>query len=181
MKRFLLILLLGMAGLWTASAQKADIYTASEDKLSFAWGAEGGAAIDMTSQDMSSVDFNIAFGMRRGWMKFLGLGVQADINVSGSSRQYPAYLVFRTNFSKRPSLFFWELKGGVSFNYYQDNQHKTGAYASTGAGVVLASGKNFSSHLTLSYAFVEQNILSPKNDIYYKNLHCVSVKLGIDF
>ena len=40
-----------------------------EIKVRFAWGADLGSSIDMSANDMSSIDLSLAFGMRRGWIE----------------------------------------------------------------------------------------------------------------
>jgi len=79
-------------------------------KTHFAWGADFGASIDLGGDEMTCIDFDVMFGMRRGWIKFLGIGAQADIMVSNSCRSFPLYAEFRTNFRNSPSILFWDLK-----------------------------------------------------------------------
>ena len=90
----------------------------------FTWGASAGASIDMSGNDMSTVDFEISFGMRRGWINFLGIGAEADIMVSNSCRSFPLFAELRTNFTDRPTLAFWDIKLGASLNYLEHNQDR---------------------------------------------------------
>ena len=108
MRRFLFVLMAVIAAV-SAVAEKPSI--------KFTWGADAGASIDLSGNDMSAVDFNAVFGMSRGWINFLGLGVEADIMISNSCRSYPIYVNFRTNFQNKPSLLFWDVKLGTSLNY----------------------------------------------------------------
>ena len=151
-------------------------------KIVFAWGGDVGASIDMSGNDMSSIDFNLAFGIRRGWIKFLGVGAQADIYVSNSCRSYPIYALLRTNFVERDTRVFWEVKGGMSLNYLEHNHHQTGIFGSTGVGMRLASGRSFSSYLVLAYTFLQRRkIIGPEMTHDFTDLHCASVRLGIVF
>lgn len=148
----------------------------------FAWGADAGASIDLSGNDMSTVDIDLNFGMRRGWINFLGVGAQADIMVSNSCRSYPIYLNFRTNFSNRPTLLFWDLKGGVSLNYLEHNHRQTGVYGSTGLGVNLAHSDKFSSHLVLAYTYRQRKTLEgPEMTHYFHSISYASVKIGVTF
>ncbi len=150
-------------------------------KVQFAWGGDFGASIDMSGNDMSTIDFDIAFGMKRGWINFLGLGVQASIPISNSCRSFPIYLLFRSNFTDRPTRLFWELKAGASLNYLEHNHQQTGAYGSTGLGIRLASGRKFSSHLVIGYSYIQRRRIVGELTHDFKDLHFASVRLGIVF
>ena len=41
---------------------------AEKPSIKFTWGADAGASIDLSGNDMSAVDFNAVFGMSRGWI-----------------------------------------------------------------------------------------------------------------
>lgn len=151
-------------------------------KVRFAWGADIGASIDMSGNDMSSVDFDIALGMKRGWLNFLGIGAQANLSVSNSCRSFPLFLLFRTNFTDRPTRVFWELKGGASLNYLEHNHQQTGIYGSTGIGIRLASSRNFSSHMTLGYTYIQRRkIVGTEMTHNFTDLHFATVKIGVTF
>lgn len=180
MKRIYLILTLLALAIGTCAAQPA--VTPEKPKVTFAWGGDAGASIDMSGNDMSSIDLALAFGLKRGWINFLGVGAQADIAVSNSCRSYPLFLLFRTNFTDRPTRLFWELKGGASLNYLEHNHRQTGAYGSTGVGIRLASGKNFSSHLVLAYTFLQRRrIVGVEMTHDFTDLHLASVRIGVTF
>lgn len=148
----------------------------------FAWGANVGAAIDMSGNDMSAIELSLAVGMRWKGLKFLGLGVQSEVMVSNSRRSYPIYVQVRTNFRDDPSLFFWDIRGGLSINYLEDNLKQTGAYFSTGLGIVLAHSARFSSHMILGYEFHSRTDIDTEERLYsFPNLHAVVVKLGVAF
>lgn len=179
MKKLLLILAIAICG---TALQAQDKGSTTKPKIEFAWGADMGASIDMSANDMSTVDVDIVLGMRRGWINFLGLGVQADIMVSNSCRSYPLFLLFRTNFSNRPTRLFWEVRGGTSLNYLEHNHQQTGGFASTGVGINLASGRSFSSHLVIGYSWVQRKrIVGTEMTHNFTDLHFAMVKLGIVF
>ncbi len=155
---------------------------AKRTPVEFAWGAGAGASIDMSANDMSAVDFDIYFGMRRTWIQFLGVGAQADIMVSNSCRSYPLFLAFRTGFRNSPTRVFMELKGGVALNYLEHNHRQTGGYAFGGLGVRLASGPHFSSHIVLGYSWIQRKQVIGTEMIHnFTDLHYATVKIGVTF
>lgn len=127
-------------------------------RLAFAWGGDVGSSIDMSEHNMSSLNISANFGMRWRWIRFFGVGAEAAAMVSSSYRSYPLYGIFRTDFSNRRQLLFADLRGGISLNYFEDNTSYTGIYGSAGMGITLAKGKNFSSHLILSYTYIGRDV-----------------------
>lgn len=173
--RILLFILLLAGASTVATAQISP-------KGRFTWGADAGASIDMSGNDMSGLNFSAIFGYSKQWMQFLGVGVQADIPVNNSSRSYPIFAELRTNFTNRPSLCFWDIKAGISLNYLPDNVSHTGAFLSTGLGIHLARSSKFSSHLILGYSFRERkNAIDATTEHPYPDLHFATVKIGIQF
>ena len=79
---------------------KSDI--PENNRTVFAWGADAGASIDMTGSDMSDINFSAQFGLKRGWINFLGIGLGADLTTANSCRSYDIFADFRTNFVNRP-------------------------------------------------------------------------------
>lgn len=151
-------------------------------KLSFAWGGDLGASIDLTGNDMSAFDFNVLVGIKRGWLNFLGVGLGADISISGNTKAYPIFVNFRTNFRNRPSLFFWDLRGGMAYNQLEHNHVQWGVYGSTGVGVNLARSSKFSSNLSLNYVFRQRKRVVGAEMVHeFTDLHMVSVRLGVIF
>lgn len=181
MKRLATALLIAILALTaTHAATNAPLFFSP--KAHFAWGAEAGASIDMTGDDMSSVDFDLSFGMRRSWINFLGVGVGADIMVSNSCRSFPLYVDFRTSFQSRPTICFWQLRAGVSLNYLEHNHRQTGIYGFTGVGFNLAQSNKFCSHLVVGYTYRERKVLEgPEMTHFFHPLHYATVKLGLTF
>lgn len=148
----------------------------------FVWGAEVGGGIDMTSNDMSTVNLDAYFGYRNSWINILGVGAEVNMMVSNSVRAFPVYAIFRTGFRSCPTLLFMDLRGGVVFNNLNDSRQQTRAYVSPGIGVNLATGRTFRSYLTLSYVY---NGLKPftKGDEYcdINGLSMACLRIGINF
>lgn len=163
-----------------AKAQKKD--AAAPVRASFAWGADIGASIDLTGNDMSAFEFNVLLGVKRGWLNFLGAGVGADISITNSSRAYPVFLAFRTNFRDRPSVLFWDLRGGMAYNQLEHNHEQWGVYGSTGVGVNLARSSKFNSSLSLNYVFRQRKkVVGTEMTHDFTDLHMISVRLGVIF
>lgn len=141
-------------------------------KVHFAWGADLGASVDMSGQDMTTFDVAIQLGIRRGWLNFFGVGTQVNMAISNPTRIYPVFVLFRTNFTDRPTRCFWEIKGGINITPTDGEEHyRNGAYASTGLGINLAASTRFKSYLVLGYTFIE----------HPTNLHYASLKIGVTF
>lgn len=163
--------------------QKTEKEKGPRQKVHFAWGADVGASVDLSGNDMTTLDVDIALGLRRGWLNFIGVGAQADLAISNSQRNYPIFLLFRTNFTDRPTHCFWELKGGAAVTVADDAERCTGVYASTGIGINLASSSKFRSHITVGYTFLQRSRDILENIAFTDrpDLHYVTIKLGISF
>lgn len=181
MKKLTLIILL-LASVLTASASNPETGNEVTGWSHFAWGAEVGGAIDMTSNDMSTVNLNAYFGYRNSWLQLLGIGAEVDMMVSNSVRAFPVYAIVRTGFSSRPTLLFMDLRGGVVFNNLTHSRQQTRAYISPGVGINLAGGKTFQSYITLSYVYNGMggfNNGDEQFDIHGLSMACL--RLGIRF
>ena len=72
----------------------------------FAWGADIGGAIDLTGNDMSTLNINAAFGYRRGVIDFIGVGTGMSSMVTNSALLLPFSGVLRSNFRTVQSRWF---------------------------------------------------------------------------
>lgn len=148
----------------------------------FTWGAEIGGAIDLTSHDLSIVNLDAFFGYRNSWVQVLGVGAEVNMMLSNSVRAFPVYAIFRTGFSSRPTLFFMDLRGGVSFNNISYGSEQTCAYVSPGVGINLASGRTFRSYITLSYVYNGMKPFYRGNENYnVDGLSMACLRLGVSF
>lgn len=148
----------------------------------FAWGAEVGSNIDMSGNEMSSVDFNASAGISYNWISFAGVGAGANIVISNSCRTYPVFADIRTDFSQLVKFFFVDFRAGVALNYLKDNKNQTGAYISPSLGFNLASGRTFRSYLTLGYTYISRKDITSGEDVtHYGPLSMATVRLGIAF
>lgn len=149
----------------------------------FRWGADVGSSLDMTGSDQSSFDIALCLGFSRKWINFIGAGAEAAFCISSSTRTFPIYANFRTNFKNTPSIVFWDVKGGICLTYPGNSHQHTGAYASTGIGFYLARSSTFSSHILVSYTFRENRPeWTPLSEAAtYRDLHMACVKIGVMF
>lgn len=153
-----------------------------DNKTHFCWGAEFGSGIDMSGNDMSSIDFNAGFGMRRSWISFLGIGAGANIMVSNSCRTYPLFVCFRPSWPKLTKLLFLDIRGGAALNYLPNNASQTTPYGAFAVGINLARGKSFNSYILCGYSFIDRNDVTVDERVTpYKPLHMAIVRLGIAF
>lgn len=153
-----------------------------DNTVYFAWGADAGTSIDLTGNDMSAINFNAVFGMRRSWINFLGAGVGADISISNSTRSYPIFLEFRTNFRQRPSLVFFDVRAGMAYNQLEHNHNQFGVFVNTGPGINLARSSKFCSYISLSYTFKQRKkVVGTEMTHDFKNLHFVTARIGVTF
>jgi len=178
LKSILLIILLAFMPFVAEAAPGKD---ARPVKGAFSWGADAGASIDMTGNDLSTIDFSAAFGYKRGWINFLGVGAGVDFPVSSSPRAYTFFASFHTNFTNRPTLLFLSARCGLSVNYLPCDNRYTGSYAGIGLGINLARSDKFVSYIIFGCTFRQRDVTVAETGERFSDLHYASVKLGISF
>lgn len=150
--------------------------------VGFGWGADLGGAIDMSGNDMSTLNLDAYFGYKAPGLDIVGIGAGINMMVSNSTRSFPVYAILQTSFRRQPSLCFMDLRGGMVFNNIGSSTTRSQLYLSPGVGVNLASGSTFSSYVVVSYVY---NGMRPYEDAdrYYdvNGLHMACVRLGIRF
>lgn len=175
----------------------------------FTWGVDAGSSVDLTANDMTSVNIDGYFGYKGSWLRFLGVGASIHTMISNSSRCYPVYGMLRTSFSKQNQLCFMDLRAGISFNNILTYPSRKDFYGTIGVGFTLAHGRKFSSHIILSYEFMpvgsytlfreveettavpgevfegeESTTTSTRLEPYrqtFPNLHYASIRIGCSF
>lgn len=176
MKRVLLSLITFLSIL-TAGA-KTDAKTTNDG---FTWGAEVGSGIDMGGDNMSTLNIAALIGYRTSWINFAGIGLGIDMMMSNSCRAFPIYGMVRSSFSAKPKLFFAEMRAGVAINQATDVPNRTNLFLQPGAGIYLATGKTFSSYLTLSYTYNAMTFYGDKKDTLVHGLNMATLSLGVTF
>lgn len=152
------------------------------NKKGFAWGLDLTSSIDLTGNAMTSIDIDGYFGYKNSFFQALGIGASVNMAMNNSSRSYPIYAIIRTSFSTTPQLFFFEIRGGASFNDIYSYTNQTGLYLQPSVGIRLASGKSWSSHFTLGYKFISRKDFSYDEGIYpCPDLSMGVVGIGISF
>lgn len=120
----------------------------------FTWGAEVGSSIDLGGHDMSTFDLDVLIGYKSAILRTLGIGAGIHRSFGTNNNFYPLYVVFRSSFRSRPSLFFLDLRAGYSFYKLRDRATTGGGVtASIGLGVNLSMSKRFKSHITISAGY----------------------------
>ena len=150
--------------------------------LAFAWGADISGAIDCSGHNMSTLGCGAQFGFQWQWVRFFGIGAEADIMVGNSSRTFPVVAIFRTDFSRTRRLLFMDLRGGVALNYIDNDPQETVAYGSIGLGVTLANSKSFSSHIIIGYTYNgRKNCYSGDERRNCPGMSYANFRLGLSF
>ncbi len=156
--------------------------TRNLDKSHFTWGAEFGASIDLSGYNTSTFNIDAVLGYKNNFIRILGAGVGIHRSLGNGDNFIPIYALLRSSFSHRPRLFFMSLKVGYSFNTIGDSPTFGDTNAQLGAGINLAMGKKFQSHIILAYEFRHFNrrhkyILNDKaNDI-----SLATISFGVNF
>lgn len=148
----------------------------------FVWGAEAGGAIDMTTNDMSTLNLDAFFGYTNSWLDVAGIGAGIHMMVSNSCRSFPVYGIFRTSFSSKPRLCFMDLRAGCVINNVNYDTTRSRLYLSPGVGFNLARGRTFTSYVTLSYEY--NGLDAYEKDGIHHSIHGLSmalVRIGISF
>lgn len=156
--------------------------TRNLDNSHFTWGAEFGASIDLSGYNTSTFNVDAVLGYKNNYFRILGAGVGIHRSLGNGDNFIPVYALLRSSFSHRPRLFFMSLKVGYSFNTIGDSPTFGDTNAQLGAGINLAMGKKFQSHIILAYEFRHFNrrhkyILNDKaNDI-----SLATISFGVNF
>lgn len=133
----------------------------------FTWGVELGSSIDLTGHDMSSMDLDVQMGYKNDYIRFIGAGVGVARSFGTGNSFIPVYLMLRSSFRKKPSLFFLSAKMGYSFNTI-DNSATYGDFTSSlGLGINLTQGRKFKSHFVIACGYR-----------HFRSRHQETLKLG---
>lgn len=150
--------------------------------MHLAWGLDVGSSIDLTTQDMSTLNADAYVGFRKGIMDVVGIGAGLHAMVNNSSYSYPLYVIARTSFRKKPSLVFADLRVGMAFNSLFGQSANTAFYINPSVGFNLATGRKFRSYLSVGYSY---NGVEHRNDpdMMHKihHLNMANVHLGVSF
>lgn len=147
----------------------------------FVWGAEAGTGIDMGGDNMSTINLRTLVGYSGPYLELAGAGAGVDMVMSNSTRMFPVYAHLRSSFTRNPSLLFADLKGGVAFNQTLSVGDRTSLFLQPGVGIHLATGKTFSSYLTLSYTYNSLSYYGDKANSIIRGLNLATIAIGVTF
>lgn len=148
----------------------------------FTWGLDVGASIDLSGQDISTFDAETYFGYKGDWIRTAAIGAGMHKAFGNKYTFVPLFAMVRTSFRSKPSLLFFELKAGYSFNTLTDSGSFGGAYGSFGLGINLAMSKSIQSHIVLAYSYFTLQKATDM-DIPYTgdNINGAVLRFGVNF
>ena len=148
----------------------------------FSWGADIGSSIDMSGNDMSSIEIDAYFGYKNDVIRTLGIGAGIKSAIGNSYTFLPVYAMLRTSFTSRPSLCFLDMRLGYSFNTLKDDVTQNSFFGSAGLGFNLYTSHEFKSHIILAYTFMNmEDYHSGEYLNELNNFNGMSVRIGISF
>lgn len=148
----------------------------------FTWGVDLGASIDLTAHNMSTLNADVHFGYKNDYIRLVGVGAGIHRSFGAGNNFIPVYVIFRSSFRKKPSLFFLNLKAGYSFNTISDSPTYGDISGSVGLGINLAISKTFKSHIIIGYSFRHFNRKHQQaTNLDIQNISLATVCFGVDF
>lgn len=149
----------------------------------FTWGAEVGASIDLTGNDMSTFDIDAFFGYKNNILKVAGVGAGIHRTVGSGNNFIPVYALLRSSFTTHPSLCFLNARLGYSFNTV-DESPMFGDFSSTlGCGFNLSRSRRVSSYLILSggYRYFNERHMNMISKIDRHYIWIAQLQFGMNF
>lgn len=168
-----------------ASGERESIFQNKTRSLAFShftWGAEIGSSIDMTSNDMSTIDADVLLGFKNSFVKLAGVGVGIHRSIHSGNNYIPLYGVIRTSFRKKPSLCFMNIQAGCSFNTIADSGSFANFISALGIGFNLKQTRMIKSYLLVSAGY--SHLCDTHKEMLNVNTHHIltaSIALGVNF
>ncbi|MBO4965410.1 MAG: hypothetical protein J6C81_04000 [Muribaculaceae bacterium] len=148
----------------------------------FTWGAEIGASVDMTGNNLSTFDIDAFFGYKNSWIRTLGVGAGIHRAFGNSNMFIPVYAMFRSSFRSKPSLLFLNAKVGYSFNTLEDTNAKGGIKTNLGLGINLAMSRRFKSHIIIGCEYFHLDTRqSPSTGLSIQDIFFGNISFGVNF
>ncbi|MCM1152879.1 MAG: hypothetical protein NC328_04420 [Muribaculum sp.] len=148
----------------------------------FTWGADLGTSIDLGGHDMSTFDLDVNLGYKSSLIRFLGVGVGIHRSFGNGNMFIPFYVMFRSSFRTKPSLFFLNLRAGYSFNTVENSPTYGDISASIGVGINLAMTSRIQSHIILSWGF--RHFRERHRELFAldtQNINLAQLSFGVNF
>jgi len=163
-------------------AGNATVKQRSSFRRHFTWGIDIGSSIDLSGENMSTFDAETYFGYKGTWVRTAAIGAGIHKAFGNQYTFVPLYALIRTSFRSKPSLVFFELKAGYSFNTLSDSGSFGGAYGSLGIGFNLAMSKTIQSHIILSYGYFTLRKATELDMPYSgENINSAVLRFGLNF
>lgn len=148
----------------------------------FTWGADIGSSIDISGNDMSSIDIDAYFGYKNNIIRTVGIGTGIKSAIGNSYTSIPVYAILRTNFTSKPTLCFLDLRLGYSFNTLKGDFNQNAFWGAMGLGFNLYTTQEFKSHIILAYTFMPLDSYTTEGTYHeINNFSGMSVRIGINF
>ncbi len=148
----------------------------------FTWGLETGMSLDVSGLDMSTFNLDVMFGYRNKWIQMVGVGGGVHKSLGSSDSFFPVYVLFRSSFRPKPSLFFFHLRLGYSFNAVSNSPTYGDTSCAIGCGLNLTNKRKFQSYLLVAYSFRHFNRKhSEAADINRSNVSLAQIGFGVTF
>lgn len=157
------------------------------DKIShklkpFIFGGELGTSIDLSGMDMSTFNFDIFMGYRNKWIQTIGIGAGYHKSLGFKDSFIPLYILFRSSFRPKPSLCFFHLKLGYSFNTISDSPTYGDIACSIGCGFNLIQKRSLQSYILVAYGFRHFTERHLENmPISRANVSLAQITFGVSF
>lgn len=149
----------------------------------FTWEADIGSGIELNGNNMSSVLIDAGFGYKNDFINFAGVGAGINVMLNNGSRLFPVYAMLRTGFRPRPTIVFFDLRAGCSFNSIDNSTSQVGFFGSAGVGFNLATGRTFKSYIIAGYSYTGLQSYTDKSgqrqDL--SDINAAVIRLGISF
>jgi hypothetical protein len=186
-RRLVLLFAMFVPFLTFADSNDVDIYGQEETinkavKRHFSWGADVGSSIDLSGNDFSTFDVHLNIGYTNNFIRLVGVGAGIHRAFGAGNNFIPIYVIFRSSFRSKPSLFFLDWKAGYSFNSISDADVKGGFQMSAGLGINLYSSNSIKSHIILGYGYFHLNEKQTTElKLKLSHINLVQLSFGIVF
>lgn len=168
------------------SSGREAIFQSTSGNLSlshFTWGVDVGSSIDLTSHDMSTFDVDAVLGFKNSFIKTAGIGIGIHRSVQSGDNFIPVYALLRTSFTRRPSLCFFNLRVGYSFNTIGDSPCYGDFSTAAGIGFNLSSSRMAKTYIIVGagYRYFKQRHIDAIDKLDTHYIFLAQLQFGVNF
>lgn len=168
------------------SSGREAIFQSTSGNLSFShftWGVDVGSSIDLTSHDMSTFDVDAVLGFKNSFIKTAGIGIGIHRSVQSGDNFIPVYALLRTSFTRRPSLCFFNLRVGYSFNTIGDSPCYGDFSTAAGIGFNLSSSRMAKTYIIVGagYRYFKQRHIDAIDKLDTHYILLAQLQFGVNF